>query len=215
MPWTLTMEITLLWLNVTNSIISINATSVSCQNDLFLLQIINVTTWDRTVVTQCYELCHINISCQNDWFTWRNAVKPFVLAGYLFVWFVCMTWLIRMCVSGLMHVCDMTHSCVWHDPFGLLVCVICLYDMTGSYVSDMTYSCVWHDLFGTFACMIGLYDMTHSYAWHDTFICVTWHIHMCDMTHSYVWHNTEPVAAYGGSAQWRSQRCEIARFGGL
>ena len=31
--------------------------------------------------------------------------------------------------------------------------------------------------------LICMCDMTHSYVWHDSFICVTWLIHMCDMTH--------------------------------
>ena len=43
--------------------------------------------------------------------------------------FVCVTWLIR--------VCDMTHSCAWHESF---VCVTWLIG-----VCDMTHSCVWHD----------------------------------------------------------------------
>jgi len=40
-----------------------------------------------------------------------------------------------MCVTWLMHVCDMTHSCVWHDSF---MCVTWLI-----HVCDMTHSCVW------------------------------------------------------------------------
>jgi len=56
-----------------------------------------------------------------------------------------------------MHICDMTHSYVWHDAF---ICVTWLMHMC---------------------------DMTHAYLWHESFICVTWRIHMCDMTHSYVW----------------------------
>ena len=58
--------------------------------------------------------------------------------------FICVTWLI--------HMCDMAHSYVWHDPF---ICV------------------TWP---------IHMCDMTHSYVWHDPFICVTWPIHMCDTT---------------------------------
>ena len=65
-----------------------------------------------------------------------------------------------MCVTRLIHMCDMTHSYVRHDSF---ICV------------------TW---------LIHMCDMTHSYVWHDSFICVTWLIHMCDMTHSYVWHDS-------------------------
>jgi len=62
-------------------------------------------------------------------------------------------------VTWLVHVCDMTHSYMWHDAF--------IYD-------------TWR---------IHICDMTHSYMWHDAFIYVTWRIHICDMTHSYMWHD--------------------------
>ena len=65
-----------------------------------------------------------------------------------------------MCVTWLIHMCDMTHSHVWHDWF---TCV------------------TW---------LIHICDMTHSYVWHDAFTWVTWLIHMCDMKHSYIWHNS-------------------------
>jgi len=55
----------------------------------------------------------------------------------------------------LLHMCDMTHSYVWHDSF---ICV------------------TW---------LIHKRDMTHSYAWHYSFICMTWLTHMRDMTHSH------------------------------
>jgi len=59
-------------------------------------------------------------------------------------------------------VCDMTHSCVWHDSF---VCVTWLI-----LVCDMTHSCVQHD---AFVCVIILVcDMTHSCVRHDSLVCV-------------------------------------------
>ena len=78
-----------------------------------------------------------------------------------------------MCVTWLILVFDMTHSCVWHDSFirvtWLILCVTWL-----THMSDMTHSCVWHD----------------SLIRVNSFMCVTWLIHMCDMTHSSVWHNS-------------------------
>jgi len=65
-----------------------------------------------------------------------------------------------ICVTWLIHIRDMTHSCVWHDTF--------------TCVTWLIYMC----------------DMTHSCRRRDSFICVTWLIHMCDMTHSYVWHDS-------------------------
>jgi len=70
----------------------------------------------------------------------------------------------RRNVPWLIHMCDMTHSYVWHDSF---ICVPWLIHMCA---------------------------MTHSYMWHDSFICMTWLIHGCDRTLSYVtwlifkWH---------------------------
>jgi len=90
--------------------------------------------------------------------------------------FICVTWLI--------HMCDMTHSYVWHDSSngcswlyenGSFTCVTWLIHMC-----DMTHP------MDVVRCM----GMTHSYVWHDSFVCVTWLIHMCDMTHSYVWHDS-------------------------
>ena len=78
----------------------------------------------------------------------------------------CATWSFN-CVIWLIHLCDMTHSYVWHDSF---ICVTCPIHAGGWFI------CVtWR---------IHMCDMTHSYVWHDAFMCVTWRIHMCDMTHT-------------------------------
>jgi len=57
-----------------------------------------------------------------------------------------------MCVTWLIYVCDMTHSCVWHDSF---MCV------------------TW---------LIHVCYMTHLCVWHDSLMCVTWLINVCDRT---------------------------------
>jgi len=77
--------------------------------------------------------------------------------------FICVAWIVCMC--------DMTHSYMWHDSF---ICVTWL---------------IWHDSFVCVASLIHMCAMTHSCVWHDSyaghnsFICVTWLIHMRDMTH--------------------------------
>jgi len=38
--------------------------------------------------------------------------------------------------------------------------------------------------------LICMYDMTHSYVWRDSFVHVTWLIRTGDMTHSYMWHDS-------------------------
>jgi len=110
--------------------------------------------------------------------------------------FLCVTWLIHMCdmthsyvwhdsflcVTWRIHMCGMTHSYVWYDSF---ICVIWIMHMC-----DMMHSCVWHDSLICVTWLIRICDMTHSYAWHDSFICVIRLIHMCDFTHFYVWHDS-------------------------
>jgi len=95
-----------------------------------------------------------------------------------------------------MHVCDMTHACVWYDA-----CMCVIWRM---HVCDMTHACVWYDarmmhtqqpegqgLRGALpyftVCLCDM--MTHSYVWYDALICVTWLIPMCDMTHSCARHD--------------------------
>jgi len=97
-----------------------------------------------------------------------------------------------MCVTWLVHVCDMTRSCVWHDSF---MCVTWLI-----HVCNMTHSCVWHDSFMCVTWLVHVCDMTRSCVWHDSFMCVTWLFRVCEltqrlilvyaMTNSCVWHNS-------------------------
>jgi len=103
--------------------------------------------------------------------------------------FICVTWLIQMC--------DMTHSCVWRDAF---VCVswlihVWLCDMQGvchalvSHTKLLPYSHVCHDSFICVPWLIHICDMTHSYVWHDSFMCVPWLIrNKCDMQRGCVNH---------------------------
>jgi len=92
--------------------------------------------------------------------------------------FICVTWLI--------HMCDMTHLYVWHDPFIRVTWLV--------HMCDMTHSYVWHDSFIRVTWLIHMCDMTdsltHSHVWHDTFRRVTWLIHTCDVTNSCVWHDS-------------------------
>ena len=39
---------------------------------------------------------------------------------------------------------------------------------------NMTHSCVWHDSVICVTWLSHICDMTHTYVWHDSFICVTW-----------------------------------------
>jgi len=67
------------------------------------------------------------------------------------------------------HMCDLTHSRMWHDSFICVTRRIHMGDMTPSYV------CMWDDVF---------IRVTWPFTW------VMLLIHMCDTTHLYVWRET-------------------------
>jgi len=122
--------------------------------------------WDKILTNESYHTCDILGHCAN-----RH----------------CPIYGIR--VSWLIHVCDMTHSYMWHDTFVYVAWLI--------HVCDMTHLYVWHTSFTRVTWRIHMCDMTHSYVWHDSFICVTRLSHtndetrpLCDMTHSHVWHDS-------------------------
>ena len=111
-------------------------------------------------------------------------------------------WLTPVCVTWLDEMCDMTHSCMWHDSCMRVTRPIPMCDMTHSYVWHDSCICVtWPihmcDMTHPYVWLIQICDMTHSDVWHDSFICVTLLIQiqilymaaMCDMTESHAWHD--------------------------
>jgi len=63
-----------------------------------------------------------------------------------------------ICVTGILYMCDTTHSYVWHDSS---ICV------------------TW---------LIHMCDVTHLYVRHEPFVCATWLVHTRGMTNLYMWH---------------------------
>ena len=123
-----------------------------------------------------------------------------------------------MCVSWLMHLCDMTHSYVSHDSFAeyrffysaLLqkkpINLRSLLIIATQYHSKQTHSCVCHGWFINVTWLIWLMhicDMTHSYVSHNTFRCVPLPCHECDRTTSYVWHDSFVRGI------WRIEMCDM------
>ena len=123
----------------------------------------------------------INMRGMED--TRRGKRSTFTPGTY--VWhdtFMCGTYTF-ICVTWLIHTCDMTRLYVWKGEARNLSSL--LVHMRGT-----THSYVWHDSFICLTWLIHMYDMTHSYVWHVSFICMTWLIHMGDMTRAHVWHDT-------------------------
>jgi len=96
-------------------------------------------------------------------------------------WLTCMTLLIYKCTMISVY-CDMTQSHVWYD--------LTIRGTWPMYVCDVDHSCVWHDSVGhdsTIECVTWFNhtcNMTQSHTWDDAFIRVTWLIDTCNMTHS-------------------------------
>jgi len=80
--------------------------------------------------------CHIYILVISH--TWMGHVNA---SCHIYMWVISHTWHGPfMCVPSRMHVCDMTHICMWHDafmhvPYESFICVIWLIHMC-----DMTHS---------------------------------------------------------------------------
>jgi len=105
--------------------------------------------------------------------TWRNRV-----------------WCDHVCVTLLIHVCDMKeifYFCVFQLVGNMGLTLWRIYATWQVHMCDMTYSYVthsWHD-----SCVRVSYIWLEQFvgdvgltSWH---IYVTWHVHMCDMTYSY------------------------------
>jgi len=89
-------------------------------------------------------------------------------------------------------------SCRWHDPFTCVTGVIHVCDMSPSYVTWLKARCCNEALllmtWPIHTCdiimwLIHVCDMSHSYVCHDPFTHVTGVIRMCGVLRLYVWHD--------------------------
>jgi len=186
----------------------------------------------------------IHMCDMTHWYVWHDA-------------FICVTWLVRMCDMthsslqhayeneschrsgraegcGLIHTCDMTYSCVWHDAFKSATC---LHKRGMSQEGGLRGV----DSFIRVTWLIRVCDMTHSSLQH-AYINEACHrrgraegcglIHMCDMTYSCVWHDAFKSATWlyrwvmpqggmgwgawtNGAALWKRHVLEVISFLGL
>jgi len=134
------------------------------------------------------------------WYVWHDL---FILVTWLTSG---SDWLRVLCVTSLIDVCNLTHSCVSPDA---LMCVTWLIHMCNmiyvraDWLRVLCLRCLIHicDVNGVCLCSVRVLshswphsshmcDRTERCAWHDSFICVrvvsiSWHDEMCDMDHSY------------------------------
>jgi len=126
----------------------------------------------------------------------------------------CATWR----VPCLIHMGDMTHSYVWHDPFICVTWRIHMSDMTHSYARRDSFKCVMphphvcYDSFTRVPCLIHTCDTTNSHVWQNPFRCVTrliriWGIPLKCMT--VLIHISKPLTK---QRHWNSERCLIPRW---
>jgi len=113
-------------------------------------------------------------------------------------------FLLPVCVTWLLQMCDMTPSDVWHDSCtaggdcAMCACVSwwCIHTcaMTHLHVSHNSFTCVlWliHTGHGWFIdAFMSRIHVTHSSVWHDALTCVSRLIHVCETSHSYVWEDS-------------------------
>jgi len=79
-------------------------------------------------------------------------------------------------LTRLVHMCDVTHSNVWHDSFTSVTWLL--------HVCAMPRSHVWHASCICVPPLVHRCDVTYANVWHDSFTCVTWLMHMYDTTDS-------------------------------
>jgi len=136
--------------------------------------------------------------------------------------FICVTWLLHIC--DMTHsICDMTHLHMWHDscilhtPRSLVHTHTHTHKHTHGVCLDITCdsythkSYVWIDSFIYVVWLIHICDMIHSYMWHDSFTNVTWLIHKCDMTHAYLyapWYHMWLSHTYIICVTWLIRICD-------
>jgi len=99
------------------------------------------------------------------------AAVPLVLQerGASYRWFMCVTWLI--------HVCDMTHSCVWHDSFMCVTCITYIYTCvrdTYIYTCVITYIYTCVMAHSNVTCHVWMSHVTYEWVMSRMFLPLSW-----------------------------------------
>jgi len=124
-------------------------------------------TW-MSHVTHMNESCHIHerfvhasdLNLNHDSFNiWHDS-------------FIYATWLI--------HVCDMTRSCMWHDSF--IYVTLLIFTHSKRICACLLWSWPTQCLLQYVTWLLHICDMTHSCIWHDSFMYVIWLLYTCHVT---------------------------------
>jgi len=128
--------------------------------------------------------------------------------------------LLIISVTWLVDMCDMTHSCVWHDTCAWWCIHVC--DMTHSYVCQDSFTCCagsrwcihmshWTSHVTPMSHVTPIDESCHTHgrrwAADSPLGNVTRLIHMCDMTRPFVWHDVVMCAIY---LTWLLHVCDMA-----
>ena len=105
-------------------------------------------------------------ACQYIW----QIFGPYLTGSHL--WYES-----SICVSWLVHTCDMTRR-----RWGCFCSLPPVYATWLTFMSAISHSYVCHDSFICMPWHIHMCDMTHFHERYDSFICWTWLVHLCDMT---------------------------------
>jgi len=131
--------------------------------------------------------------------------------------FMCVAWLgddPLVFVTWRIHVCGVTHSCVWSDSF---MCVAWLI-----HVCEVTHSCVWRDSAMRAIRNILRYDVSR-WNWRGSRIkcgchwqfdwCVIWLLRVCHMTYLYFWRDSFTWATWRiDIVAWRIHTCDMTHY---
>jgi len=108
------------------------------------------------------------------WLIYVNSWHIYIWWGWFMsdmthFWMTSRIWHDYERVPWLIHMCEMTHSHVWHDAF-MSISDISTYDGADSWVTWPIFE--WHHAF-VYVTWLWTCAMTHSHVWHDEFMCVT------------------------------------------
>ena len=168
--------------------LKISAISSLITSAIFVFKWVLLRLWMRDIVStnELHHSCttQIHASYWHLTIDSKSTKNPryqcaILTPSYVLDSFICVAWL-SICMTWFIHICDMTHSHVWHDPFRRLK-IFAISWLIKNARNFVSVSCVW---------LLHKCDTTHSYVRHGSFVCVTWLIHICDITHSGGWRSS-------------------------